>query len=64
MQPRGRHVLDAELPDVRHALAAAGALRVDPLDAHAAHDHRPRAARRATSGFVTFTARRTDARAA
>jgi hypothetical protein len=29
MQPRGRHVLDAELPDVRDALAEAGAARID-----------------------------------
>src|SRR4051794_13332018 len=33
MQPRGRHVLDAELPDVRRALEDAGALRFDPLTA-------------------------------
>jgi 2-polyprenyl-6-methoxyphenol hydroxylase-like FAD-dependent oxidoreductase len=29
LQPRGRHVLDAELPDVRDALAGAGAARID-----------------------------------
>ena len=31
MQPRGRQVLDANYPDVRQALADAGALRFDPL---------------------------------
>jgi hypothetical protein len=31
LQARARHVLDAELPDVRDALVAAGAVRVDPL---------------------------------
>jgi 2-polyprenyl-6-methoxyphenol hydroxylase-like FAD-dependent oxidoreductase len=31
LQPRGRHVLDAELPDVRDALLAAGAKWVDLL---------------------------------
>ena len=29
LQPRGRQVLEAELPDVRDALAAAGAARID-----------------------------------
>ena len=29
LQPRGRQVLDAELPDVREALAGAGAARID-----------------------------------
>ena len=33
LQPRARHVLDAELPDIRDALAAAGALRYDGLSA-------------------------------
>jgi 2-polyprenyl-6-methoxyphenol hydroxylase-like FAD-dependent oxidoreductase len=32
LQARGRHVLDAELPDVRDALVEAGAVRLDPLD--------------------------------
>src|SRR4051812_25283034 len=31
MQARGRHVIDAELPDVGAALLAAGAVRVDAL---------------------------------
>src|SRR5918997_353231 len=31
LQPRGRAVLDAELPDVSAALVAAGAARADPL---------------------------------
>src|ERR671931_847733 len=31
LQARVRHVLDAELPDVRAALLAAGAVRVDPI---------------------------------
>ena len=31
VHPRARHVLDAELPDVRDALVAAGALRFDSL---------------------------------
>ena len=32
LQTRARHILDAELPDVRDALVAAGALRFDTLD--------------------------------
>src|SRR3712207_8246665 len=31
LQARGRQVLDDELPDVRQAFDAAGALRIDPL---------------------------------
>jgi 2-polyprenyl-6-methoxyphenol hydroxylase-like FAD-dependent oxidoreductase len=31
LQPRARHVLDAELPDVRDRLVAAGATRSDPI---------------------------------
>ena len=46
LQPLGRQVLDAELPDVRQALADAGALRFNPLARDAAVDHRPRAAAR------------------
>src|SRR5688500_4278485 len=32
MQARGRQVLDAELPEVNDALAAAGAVRLSPVD--------------------------------
>ena len=57
MQPRGRHVLDAELPDVRHALADAGALRFDPLTIMPPKitDREPR---EGDERFVTWTARR------
>ena len=50
LQSRGRQVLDDELPDVTRALEAAGALRFDPIARMPPGDHRPRAARRATSG--------------
>ena len=57
MQPLGRHVLDAELPDVRHALADAGALRFDPLTVMPPKitDREPR---EGDERFVTWTARR------
>ena len=44
LQPAGRVVLDAELPDVRDAFAAAGARRFDALDdaAAAVTDRAPR----------------------
>jgi len=35
--PRARHILDAELPDVRDALLAAGAFRFDALPVRHAH---------------------------
>ena len=57
MQPRGRHVLDAELPDVRQALADAGALRFDPL-AVMPPTITDRAPREGDERFVTWTARR------
>ena len=57
MQPRGRQVLDAELPDVRQALADAGALRFDPL-AVMPPTITDRAPREGDERFVTWTARR------
>ena len=57
MQPRGRQVLDAELPDVRQALADAGALRFDPLDVMPP-TITDRAPREGDERFVTWTARR------
>ena len=57
MQPRGRHVLDAELPDVRQALAEAGALRFDPLDVMPP-GITDRERREGDERFVTWTARR------
>ena len=57
MQPRGRHVLDAELPDVRQALADAGALRFDPL-AVMPPAITDRAPREGDEDLVTWTARR------
>ena len=57
LQPRARHVLDAELPDVRDALAAGGALRYDSLSA--APPSLPRLEPRADDErFVRLTARR------
>jgi 2-polyprenyl-6-methoxyphenol hydroxylase-like FAD-dependent oxidoreductase len=57
LQPRARHVLDAELPDVRDALVAAGALPFDALAT--APPSLPRLARAADDErFVTLTARR------
>src|SRR5262249_40427776 len=57
LQPRARHVLDAELPDVRDALAAAGALRYDGLSA--APPSLPRLEPHADDGrFVSLTGRR------
>jgi 2-polyprenyl-6-methoxyphenol hydroxylase-like FAD-dependent oxidoreductase len=55
--PRARHVLDSELPDVRDALVAAGALRFDTLLAKPpslAHLQR----QPGDEQFVTLTARR------
>src|SRR5687768_1705148 len=57
MQPRGRHVLDAELPDVRQALADAGAARFDPLDVLPPRIT-DRERREGDERFVTWTARR------
>jgi 2-polyprenyl-6-methoxyphenol hydroxylase-like FAD-dependent oxidoreductase len=58
LQPRGRHLLDAELPDVRDAFVAAGALRFDALSGMppsiADRDPRPGDER-----FTTVTGRRT-----
>ena len=57
LQPRGRLVLDAELPDVREALAAAGAARFDPLSVMppTITDREPRPG---DERFVTYNARR------
>ena len=57
MHPRGRHVLDAELPDVRLALEAAGAQRFDPLRVMPP-TITDRAPREGDERFVTWTARR------
>src|SRR5262249_33872954 len=55
--PRARQILDAELPDVREALVAAGAFRFDSLTA--APPSLPRFERRPDDErFVTLTARR------
>jgi 2-polyprenyl-6-methoxyphenol hydroxylase-like FAD-dependent oxidoreductase len=57
LHPRVRHILDAELPDVRDALVAAGALRFDTLQT--APPSLPRFERRPDDErFVTLTARR------
>src|SRR5262249_50032855 len=57
LQPRARRVLDAELPDVRDALVAAGAVRYDSLSA--APPALPRLEPRADDErFVSVTARR------
>ena len=56
LQARARHVLDAELPDVRDALVTAGALRFDTLGM--APPSLASSAVPTTSGFVTLTARR------
>ena len=57
LQARARHVLDAELPEVRDALVAAGALRFDALETAPPtlgdFERRPDDER-----FVTLTARR------
>lgn len=57
LQPLGRQVLDTELPDVRQALADAGALRFSPLDAMP-RSIADRAPRPGDERFVTWTARR------
>ena len=57
LQPRGRQVLDAELPDVLGAFAAAGAARFDPLD-HMPPAIADRARRPGDERFVTYTGRR------
>ena len=57
LQTRARHVLDAELPDVRDALVAAGALRFDSL-AMAPPSLPPFERRADDERFVTLTARR------
>ena len=46
LQPRGRQVLDAELPDVTAALVAAGAERANPLRVMPPDDRGPLAAAR------------------
>lgn len=57
VHPRARHVLDAELPDVRDALVAAGALRFDSLTT--APPSLPALEPRADDErFLTLTARR------
>ena len=58
LQPRVRRVLDRELPDVRDALLAAGAARVDPIERLPAAVA-DRAARDGDERFVSVTARRT-----
>ncbi len=57
LQPRGRLVLDAELPDVRDALLAAGGLRFDPLKLMPPWIA-DRAPRPGDERFETITARR------
>lgn len=55
--PRARHVLDAELPQVRHELGASGAAAVNFVDAMAP-TVRDRARRPDDERFETLTARR------
>jgi len=57
LQPRGRAILEAELPDVAEALAAAGAVRLDVLSMMppSITDRTPRPG---DERFVTLTARR------
>jgi 2-polyprenyl-6-methoxyphenol hydroxylase-like FAD-dependent oxidoreductase len=57
LQARGRHVLDAELPDVRDELVAAGAVRFDPLGTMPPFIT-DRGDRAGDERFVTLTARR------
>jgi 2-polyprenyl-6-methoxyphenol hydroxylase-like FAD-dependent oxidoreductase len=57
LQPGGREVLDAALPDVREALVAAGALEVDPMRM-LPRSLPDRAPRPGDERFVTFNARR------
>jgi 2-polyprenyl-6-methoxyphenol hydroxylase-like FAD-dependent oxidoreductase len=57
LQSRARHVLDAELPDVRDALVAEGARRFDPLRI-LPPSITDRAARPDDERFITLTARR------
>jgi 2-polyprenyl-6-methoxyphenol hydroxylase-like FAD-dependent oxidoreductase len=57
LQARVREVLDAELPDVQQALAAAGALRLDPV-ARMPTSLSERDARPGDERLVTWTARR------
>ena len=57
LQPGGRHVLEAELPDVLHAFQDAGALRFDPIAAMPPTVI-DRAPREGDERFVTWTARR------
>jgi 2-polyprenyl-6-methoxyphenol hydroxylase-like FAD-dependent oxidoreductase len=57
MQALGRRVLDAELPDVRDAFVAAGAVRVDPL-ARMPPTIADRAPRPGDDGLATITGRR------
>jgi 2-polyprenyl-6-methoxyphenol hydroxylase-like FAD-dependent oxidoreductase len=58
LQARVRRVLDSELPDVRDALLAAGAVRVDPI-ARMPPAITDRASRPGDEQFVSITARRT-----
>ncbi len=58
LQPRGRQVLDEELPDVTRALQAAGALRLDPIS-RMPPTIADRAPRPGDDRFVTWTGRRT-----
>ena len=57
LQPRVRHVLDAEFPEVRDALVAAGASRADPI-ARLPPMITDRAPRPDDARFVSITARR------
>lgn len=59
MQPLGRAVLEAELPDVLEAFKAAGARRFDPLVEALPAAITDREAREGDERFATWTARRT-----
>jgi len=58
LQARVRHVLDRELPDVRDALLATGAVRVDPIERLPAAVA-DRAPREGDKRFTSVTGRRT-----
>ena len=57
MQPRGRHLLEAELPDVRRR-AQGGRRRRSPVGAHAAATIADRSPRPGDERLTTVTARR------
>jgi 2-polyprenyl-6-methoxyphenol hydroxylase-like FAD-dependent oxidoreductase len=59
LQPYGRAVLEAELPDVLEAFKAAGAFRFDPIGQALPQSIADRSARPGDERFLTWTGRRT-----